>query len=420
MGNGLSNIVKTSPDASASGTASVMSQIRSDVLKARLSFAKKKESSATETQTSTRTESANKSKGKRNGKDNQNINNLSLAIPPPPNELLPIAKESSPVFKSGPSWLETSNFYDDNPSPGIPSPPVDLGVISYNATIAKEWVPSSIGGSANAAADSRSSKSTSNMREYHPIGSSNYILPVDEDEQTRLEFQHYMLKHAFNGDIVCQDIRPILEAGGAKVLDVGCAKGAWLHSVNALYPNAQYFGVDIAGDAVKNGREANNITLTVGNILEGLPYENNTFDYIHQRNLLGLGIKKIQCVRVIRELIRVAKPGAWIELVEADLTLFSVATAVKDRGFDLYAGTNLMDYVDGQGLRATNVDLKTVSIPLNWGEGSIGRSHALSVRTMFFALEDYMHQVLGISREEYRKMVNECYEEWGEYKSFVS
>ncbi|KAJ3084324.1 hypothetical protein HK100_009320, partial [Physocladia obscura] len=227
------------------------------------------------------------------------------------------------------------------------------------------------------------------------------------------------------------DIKPILKIGGAKVLDVGCAQGAWLHSVDASYPNVHYFGVDIAADAIKNARKANNITLTVGNVLEGLPYPDNTFDYVHQRNVLALGIKKIQCVRVIRELIRVAKPGAWIELVECDSVGKNlgpigtalgnpVTTAIKDRGFDLYSGTNLMEYVEAQGLRATNIDLKTVSIPLNWGEGTIGRTHALSTRTALLALEDLMHQVLRITREEYKKLVNDAYEEWAESKSFIS
>ncbi|KAJ3137439.1 hypothetical protein HK100_000652, partial [Physocladia obscura] len=214
MGNRLSVITTPSTDGTAPDVPSVTSRIRHSGLMARLGSSGEKGKNPT---TPTGSGSANKRK--------EIIHDsvvLSLAIPPPPIEPLPITKESSPVFKSGPSWRDNSNyFYDDDLSPGIPSPPVDLDVTFYNSVIAKEWVPTSID-TDDVTADNRSSNS--DMRDYYPIGRSNYILPVDKDEQIRLEFQHYMLKHAFNGNgskqlttsaisceiVICSDVHGLL------------------------------------------------------------------------------------------------------------------------------------------------------------------------------------------------------------------
>ncbi|KAJ3096000.1 hypothetical protein HK100_005671, partial [Physocladia obscura] len=161
-------------------------------------------------------------------------------------------------------------------------------------------------------------------REYHAVESSAYVLPSDDIEQSRLRFQTIMLAYAFAGEIVCSSARRMLETtAGVKVLDVGCAQGFWLESLNDQYPNAFYYGVDIAQDALDAATKTENMKYQFGNVLERLPFPDSTFDYVHQR-LLVFGMPKNQYVDVIRELIRVAKPGAWIELVESDINAYSL------------------------------------------------------------------------------------------------
>ncbi|HZU17838.1 MAG TPA: methyltransferase domain-containing protein, partial [Candidatus Dormibacteraeota bacterium] len=52
-----------------------------------------------------------------------------------------------------------------------------------------------------------------------------------------------------------------------------------------------------------------------GNLLQGLPFQEGVFDLVHQR-LLVSGIPLGQWPRVVAELVRVTRPGGWVELVE--------------------------------------------------------------------------------------------------------
>ncbi|KAJ3094648.1 hypothetical protein HK100_006070, partial [Physocladia obscura] len=137
------------------------------------------------------------------------------------------------------------------------------------------------------------------MRGYHSVEDSDYPLPSDEIEQNRLETQHYILRARFGGydcafmeklinnianfhlwrDIVYPEAKELVKLDGTKVLDVGCAKGFWLESVRKENPFGEYHGVDIAENLATEVTGYGNIQIRFGNVLETLPYEDNTFDY---------------------------------------------------------------------------------------------------------------------------------------------
>src|SRR3979490_1172384 len=63
-----------------------------------------------------------------------------------------------------------------------------------------------------------------------------------------------------------------------RILDVGCGFGNWAIEMANEYPSSQVFGVDI-----QPGNPSNlppNVHLQYGNILEGLPFEDSSFDFI--------------------------------------------------------------------------------------------------------------------------------------------
>ena len=55
-------------------------------------------------------------------------------------------------------------------------------------------------------------------RRFHQLDDSNYLLPNDEEEEERLDIQHDMLKHVFDGNFSAP-IHNLLKSG-ARVLDV--------------------------------------------------------------------------------------------------------------------------------------------------------------------------------------------------------
>lgn len=64
-------------------------------------------------------------------------------------------------------------------------------------------------------------------------------------------------------------------------------------------------------------RKLANFTFNIGNVLEGLPYPDNTFDFVHMR-LFVFGLREIEWPKAIKEVLRVTKPGGFIQFIESD------------------------------------------------------------------------------------------------------
>ncbi len=149
------------------------------------------------------------------------------------------------------------------------------------------------------------------------LAEAPYQLPSDMQETNRLDFQHYMLRYAMRGIYAA----PVERPGG--ILDAGCGTGRWALEMATIFPDANVVGVDIAQPPVEDpttlaGFQArpDNFAFIQSNILEApLPFADNTFDYTHMR-LLFLAIPADRWPGVIRELVRVTRPGGWVELVE--------------------------------------------------------------------------------------------------------
>ncbi|KAI8613533.1 S-adenosyl-L-methionine-dependent methyltransferase [Chytriomyces sp. MP71] len=270
-------------------------------------------------------------------------------------------------------------------------------------------------------------------REYNCVEGSHYFLPNDDEEKDRLFTQHYFLGQLWGTHVICEPVRELLSRPGSKVLDVGCADGVWMDAVFARYPKAEYHGVDIA-ESMDEGHTLSSAKYEFGNVLEGLPYLDSTFDYVHQR-MIFTGVPKAKWVAVIDELVRVAKPGAWIELVELDMKTYNagpidkmfadaVSAVMEKRGLDSIAGSNLMSYVsqfnaisNDSGIQLTNVTTKVVSSPKGWN-GQVGDAVIKDYEQFLISLRPFLPHVLGISLERYDELVSENSRECAECKSF--
>ncbi len=146
-----------------------------------------------------------------------------------------------------------------------------------------------------------------------------YAMPADTDEINRLDFQHYMLRFALQGNYAAPVTRP------ASILDVGTGTGRWAREVALEFPAAKITAVDItpppadepAAPGALNLRPPN-YTFAAANVLEGLPFPDASFDFVHMR-LLYLAIPHDRWPSVVSELVRVARPGGWVESLEGGL-----------------------------------------------------------------------------------------------------
>src|SRR3954452_8271008 len=102
-----------------------------------------------------------------------------------------------------------------------------------------------------------------------------------------------------------------------------CGSGTWLDEVALEYPLSEFIGVDVLSLLPEN-RPAN-IKYVKADIKLTLPFHDNTFDFIHMRHMILYFTYQEWTTLVIPELIRVLKPGGYIELTEADMEWFNLS-----------------------------------------------------------------------------------------------
>ena len=146
-----------------------------------------------------------------------------------------------------------------------------------------------------------------------------YLMPTDLEEMNRLDFQHYMLRYALRGNYAAPVGRP------GSILDVGTGTGRWAREMAQLFPQANVVGVDVklppADSQAEEGKgdlRPPNYAFVYGNLFEGLPFADGAFDFVHMR-LLIKAIPHEKWPSVIKELIRVTRPGGWVESVETTI-----------------------------------------------------------------------------------------------------
>jgi len=245
-------------------------------------------------------------------------------------------------------------------------------------------------------------------------GDVAYMLPRHHTEIDRLDVQHYALRAALRGNHVASLDRP------AAILDVGSGTGQWAFDLCAEFPAAVVVGLDLVPGKTA-GRPAN-YRFVRGNILQGLPFASGAFDYVHQR-LMVTALPLATWPDTVRNLLRVTRPGGWVELVESGNDVEPRGPATK-RLFELAAqlaasygldwtgsvSTVLEDYLRDAGAEA--VEQRRVPVPIGeWG-GRVGSLMASDFRSTFTGLCGTFESKFGLPaalcQELLRAMHEEC------------
>lgn len=79
-------------------------------------------------------------------------------------------------------------------------------------------------------------------------------------------------------------------------------------------PNVQFIGVDqiaLHPQAIR----PSNVNFSVQDVLEGLSYEDNSFDLVQMR-LFSMTFDRTYWIQALAEVYRVLKPGGYLQLME--------------------------------------------------------------------------------------------------------
>ncbi|KAG1448640.1 hypothetical protein G6F46_011186 [Rhizopus delemar] len=237
-------------------------------------------------------------------------------------------------------------------------------------------------------------------REFHSEETSSYWLPKDEEEQQRLTAQHFAFKELYNGNIL-RSVRENLDfEKGISVLDVGCGSGAWIMDMIHDYPNCTFYGCDI-----------------LGNVVQGLPYEDSVFDFVHMRFFI-FALRKEEWPIAIKELIRVTKSGGMLQLMESMFKV-PVGSSFPTHKFSdiVYSiatskGQNIKITDELEGLLSANDNVKVVQsdyrhCSLNTGTSTAKKLIWNTMKVMKTALPN-IKSIIGLeSEEDVLKYINE-------------
>ncbi|WP_376796303.1 class I SAM-dependent methyltransferase [Thermogemmatispora sp.] len=258
------------------------------------------------------------------------------------------------------------------------------------------------------------------------LGEQPYLLPKDLGEVNRLDFQHYVLRSVLKGNYLAPVRRP------RRILDVGCGTGQWAIELAQQFPEAEVIGLDVEQVKTRSAPPPN-FRFVQGDILEGLPFEEGYFDFVHQR-LLFLAIPLPAWPGVVQDLARVTAPGGWIELVEGSPSSSSFVPAgpatqqlcgligqlASLRGLDSEGVVmrSLERYLVEAGL--INIQRCPIEIPVGeWG-GRLGSLMALDVREGVKAVSAPVAARFGMSESEVLNLLDRASQEWNELRTSYS
>jgi SAM-dependent methyltransferase len=243
-----------------------------------------------------------------------------------------------------------------------------------------------------------------------------YLLPKDEQETDRLNFQHFFLKAVLGGNYIVPLDRIRVET----ILDVGCGTGVWCREVAGEFKQAQILGVDIDPSLSCTIAPPANCRFMQVDLLRGLPFVSGTFDFTHIR-LLVAALPTSRWPGAVAELVRVTRTGGWIEVIECGFGFKRAGPATiryvewwdqvsKLRGIDTASVANIDRWLLDAG--AKDVEKRILYVPVGQWGGRLGKMLALNMQNGWRGVRGLLCEQLGIAAEQFDEVIYALPAEW--------
>lgn len=261
------------------------------------------------------------------------------------------------------------------------------------------------------------------------LRNSKYQLPSDNEHVDRIQLRHLLFRYVWQGNFSS----PVKEKlkNGAKVLDVGCGSGSFILDVAPQYPNSKFYGIDTAlmFPSPNDSRIPSNASFSQVDIVKGLPFDDNTFDFVHLRFLVQYLTEEQWNDKVIKELLRVTKVGGWIEIMELDLIFYNEGpntAKLQKSTIDYFDAQNINSIISprlSQFLSSTS-SFSTIRhekrcTPLGYWGGRLGEFALIYFSMAFKNMKKVLPQFMGINGNEYDEIVERFNEECEECKTYM-
>ncbi|CAG8497503.1 2651_t:CDS:2 [Dentiscutata heterogama] len=242
---------------------------------------------------------------------------------------------------------------------------------------------------------------------------------LDENEVDSYQIIHNVFRSIWNGNYM-SPITPILKSGDAKVLDIGCGPGTWACDMSSDFRNSTFIGVETL--PMFPIQKPSNVEFKLHkDFTSRFPFEDNSFDFIHLRFCWFYFTFDQWRTTAIKELVRLLKPGGWLEFIEISLdgenlgpvTLdFITDPRAQDKNLDPMLSYHLSTILSSVPNLSSEVYHEMRKIPCgSWG-GNLGVHHEQAVKGLILkSIEHLPHKTS-------QKMIEQILYEFKDRRTF--
>ncbi|GBB92125.1 hypothetical protein RclHR1_01970007 [Rhizophagus clarus] len=237
----------------------------------------------------------------------------------------------------------------------------------------------------------------------------------------RAHMFHFFQRYLFQSDF-SSPIEERMKRDKCKVLDIGCGPGTWLLDLANKYENSLFYGID-NNSTYPNEIKPGNLNFIKADMFDRLPFPDNEFDFVHQGLMLFI-VKPYQLNSIISEMIRVTKPGGYIELLEPCNEFRRTGPILRriyeahtsyclEREINMKIFSNIDNIIkSNQNTPIVYKDEKFYVLGPNGGKiGMVFQDIYIGFYSNEVMMES-LSPILGISKEEYKIMIKDLIEEF--------
>ncbi|MHA1377991.1 MAG: class I SAM-dependent methyltransferase [Candidatus Helarchaeota archaeon] len=164
------------------------------------------------------------------------------------------------------------------------------------------------------------------------IADNKEILPFYQEYEENLEVKRMFLTDRFNSRIFHKHFELLQIKPNMQIIDFGCGPGITTRDLAKRTTKGSVFGIDINNSAIESAiriskhEKVNNVKFAIMSA-DNVFCPNNSYDMSFARNLL-MHVSRPK--KVIKEMIRVTKPGGTIAVVSSDGFMSKIFPLKKD------------------------------------------------------------------------------------------